>query len=210
MYKDFEYEMKTVSAITGAYKDDTGQRLAELTALAKKYGETTMFKASEVASAEKYAAMAGWGDEYIKAGLKPMLDLATAAGEDLRRTSDIVTDAMTAFHLKPEEMYYDKQSGKMVNATEHFADVMAALATSSNTDVNMAGESAKYSAAIIGAMYSSQGIQDRMHGMEDWAVFQGLMADTGIKASMAGTATRSIFTRLASMQQNADAARDIV
>ena len=59
-YKDFEYEMKTVSAITGAYKDDTGQRLAELTALAKKYGETTMFKASEVASAEKYAAMAGW------------------------------------------------------------------------------------------------------------------------------------------------------
>ena len=105
---------------------------------------------------------------------------------------------------------YKTTAGKTVNATEHFADVMAALATSSNTDVNMAGESAKYSAAIIGAMYSSQGIQDRMHGMEDWAVFQGLMADTGIKGSMSGTATRSIFTRLASMQMNADAARDIL
>ena len=208
-YKDFEYEMKTVSAITGAYRDTSGQRLAELTELAKHYGETTMFKASEVASAEKYAAMAGWGDEYIKAGLKPMLDLATAAGEDLKRTSDIVTDAMTAFHLKPEEMY-KTATGQTVNATEHFADVMAALATSSNTDVNMAGESAKYSAAIIGAMYGSQSIQDRMHGMEDWAVFQGLMADTGIKGSMSGTATRSIFTRLASMQMNADAARDIL
>ena len=208
-YKDFEYEMKTVSAITGAYRDETGQRLADLTNFAKHYGETTMFKASEVASAEKYMAMAGWGDNYIKAGLKPMLDLATAAGEDLRRTSDIVTDAMTAFHLKPEEMY-KTATGQTVNATEHFADVMAALATSSNIDVNMAGESAKYSAAIIGAMYSSQGIQDRMHGMEDWAVFQGLMADTGIKSSMAGTATRSIFTRLASMQMNADAARDIL
>lgn len=208
-YKDFEYEMKTVSAITGAYRDETGQRIAELTDLAKYYGETTMFKASEVASAEKYMAMAGWSDEYIKAGLKPLLDLSMASGEELRRTSDIVTDAMTAFHLKPEEMY-KLSNGQMVSVTERFADVMAALATSSNTDVNMAGESAKYSAAIIGAMYSDQSVQDRMHGMEDWAVFQGLMADTGIKASMAGTATRSIFTRMASMQMNADAARDIL
>ena len=208
-YKDFEYEMKSVSAITGAYRDETGQRLTELTDLAKYYGETTMFKASEVASAEKYMAMAGWSDEYIKAGLKPLLDLAAASGEDLKRTSDIVTDAMTAFHLKPEEMY-KLSNGQMVSVTEHFADVMAALATSSNTDVNMAGESAKYSAAIIGAMYSDQSVQDRMHGMEDWAVFQGLMADTGIKASMAGTANRAIFTRLASMQMNADAAREVL
>ena len=208
-YKDFEYEMKTVSAITGAYRDETGQRLAELTDLAKYYGETTMFKASEVASAEKYMAMAGWSDDYIKAGLKPMLDLSMASGEELRRTSDIVTDAMTAFHLKPEEMY-KLSNGQMVSVTERFADVMAALVTSSNTDVNMAGESAKYSAAIIGAMYSDQSVQDRMHGMEDWAVFQGLMADTGIKASMAGTATRSIFTRMASMQMNAEAAREVL
>lgn len=204
-YKDFEYQMATVQAITGADADQ--QRL--LTARAKELGATTMFKASEVAKAQEYMGMAGWKTPQILAGLPAVLDLATASGEDLARVSDIVTDSMTAFGLKATDVVtiQTEQGAKVVKATDHFADVFAKLATNANTNVSMAGETAKYSAAVVGSLYSSQSVDDKMRAVEDWAQITGIMANAGIKGSMSGTAQRAMLTRLASMQMNANAAR---
>lgn len=108
-------------------------------------------------------------------GIEGVMNLAAASGEDLATTSDIVTDALTAFGLSA------KDSG-------HFADILAAASSNANTNVSMMGETFKYCAPIAGALGFSA---------EDTAEAIGLMANAGIKSSQAGTALRTIMNNLA-------------
>lgn len=173
---EFESSMSSVAAISGA----AGSELAQLTEKAKEMGAKTRFSASESAEAFTYMAMAGWGTADMLGGIEGVMDLAAASGESLGVTSDIVTDALTAFGLAASD------SG-------HFADVLAAASNSANTNVAMLGESFKYAAPVAGALgYSA----------EDTAVALGLMANSGIKASQAGTALRTAITNMASPTEN--------
>jgi TP901 family phage tail tape measure protein len=137
-------------------------------------GEKTKFSASEAAEAMNYMAMAGWKTEDMLSGIEGVMNLAAASGEDLATTSDIVTDALTAFGLSA------KDSG-------HFADILAAASSNANTNVSMMGETFKYCAPIAGALGFSA---------EDTAEAIGLMANAGIKGSQAGTALRTIMNNL--------------
>ena len=121
-YKDFEAAMSQVKAISGATESD----LTKLTDKAKEMGATTKFTAEESAEAFNYMAMAGWKTEDMLNGIEGILSLAAASGEDLGTTSDIVTDALTAFNLSA------KDSG-------HFADVLAQASSNANTNVSMLG-----------------------------------------------------------------------
>lgn len=168
---DFEASMSEVAAISGA----SAEQLDALTEKAKEMGAVTKFSASESAEALKYMAMAGWDTQAMLDGLPGVMNLAAASGEDLALVSDIVTDAMTAFGLQAQE-------------SAHFADVLAKASSSSNTNVAMMGETFKYVAPIAGSLGYS---------IEDTAVAIGLMANSGIKGSQAGTALRSVLTRLA-------------
>lgn len=168
---DFEAGMSEVAAISGA----TGSDLERLTEKAKEMGAATKFSASESADALKYMAMAGWKTEDMLGGIEGIMNLAAASGEDLALTSDIVTDALTAFGLQA------KDSG-------HFADVLAAASSNANTNVALLGETFKYVAPVAGALGYS---------VEDMSVAIGLMANSGIKGSQAGTALRSVLSRLA-------------
>ena len=167
----FDSAMAKVSAVSGA----TGDDLTALRDKAKELGERTKFSASEVADGFTYMAMAGWKTEDMLNGIEGILNLAAASGEDLATTSDIVTDALTAFGMSADE------SGK-------FADILAAASSNANTNVSMMGETFKYVAPVCGSMGISA---------EDAAEAIGLMANSGIKASQAGTALRSILTRIA-------------
>ncbi|MCM1559638.1 MAG: phage tail tape measure protein [Butyrivibrio sp.] len=183
-YKDFEAAMSQVQAISGA----TGSELTRLTNKAKEMGATTKFTAQESAEAFNYMAMAGWKTEDMLSGIEGILSLAAASGEDLATTSDIVTDALTAFNMKAEE------AGR-------FSDVLAAAASNANTTVSGMGETFKYAGSMAGALGYS---------IEDVALMTGLMANTGIKATMAGTALNSIFTRLSTNTNGAaDAMSDL-
>lgn len=168
---DFEAGMSKVSAISGA----AGADFEKLSDKAKEMGAKTKFSATEAASAFEYMAMAGWKTEDMLSGIEGVMDLAAASGESLAVTSDIVTDALTAFGMSA------KESG-------HFADVLAAASSNANTNVSMMGETFKYVAPVAGALGFSA---------EDTAVAIGLMANSGIKAGQAGTSLRSIMTRLA-------------
>ena len=168
---DFDEGMSKVSAISGA----TGQDLQDLRDKAREMGAKTKFSASEAASAFEYMAMAGWKTEDMLGGIEGIMNLAAASGEDLASTSDIVTDALTAFGLSADD------SG-------HFADILAAASSNANTNVSMLGESFKYAAPVAGAL----GIN-----AEDTSVALGLMANAGIKASQAGTSLRTGLTNLA-------------
>ena len=167
---DFESGMSKVAAISGAAGDD----LDALSKKAREMGAKTKFSASEAASAMEYMAMAGWKTEDMLSGIEGVMNLAAASGEDLAATSDIVTDALTAFGLTAQD------SG-------HFADVLAAASSNANTNVSMMGETFKYCAPIAGALGFS---------VEDTAEAIGLMANAGIKGSQAGTALRTIMNNL--------------
>lgn len=168
---DFESSMSNVAAISGA----TGDDLEVLKSKAREMGSQTKFSATEAGDAFGYMAMAGWKTSDMIDGIAGIMNLAAASGEDLATTSDIVTDALTAFGLTASD------SG-------HFADVLAAASSNANTNVSMMGETFKYAAPIAGALGFS---------VEDTAEAIGLMANSGIKASQAGTSLRRIMTALA-------------
>ena len=167
---DFDSAMSRVAAVSGA----TGSDFDSLRDKAREMGAKTKFSATEAADAMNYMAMAGWKTEDMLSGIEGIMYLAAASGEDLATTSDIVTDALTAFGLTAED------SG-------HFADVLAAASSNANTNVSMMGETFKYCAPVAGALGFS---------VEDTAEAIGLMGNAGIKASQAGTSMRSIMTNL--------------
>ena len=176
-YKDFEAAMSQVQAISGSTQSD----LTRLTAKAKEMGATTKFTAAESAEAFNYMAMAGWNAEQMMGGIEGILNLAAASGEDLGTTSDIVTDALTAFGLKASD-------------ATHFSDVLAQASSSANTDVGMMGETFKYVASMAGSL---------SYSIEDVALMTGLMANSGIKSTQAGTSLNSVLTRLATNSSGA-------
>lgn len=72
-------------------------------------------------------------------GIEGIMNLAAASGEDLATTSDIVTDALTAFGLSASD-------------STHFADILAKASSNANTNVGMMGETFKYVAPVAGAL----------------------------------------------------------
>lgn len=181
-FQDFESMMSQVKAISGA----TGQAFDDLTAKAQEMGATTKFTATESAEAFNYMAMAGWKPQQMIDGISGIMSLAAASGEDLGTTSDIVTDALTAFGL---------QAGD----AGHFADVLAQASANANTNVSMLGESFKYVAPVAGAMNYS---------VEDTSLALGLMANASIKGSMAGTALKTSLANMAAPTDSMAAAMD--
>lgn len=175
--KDFEAAMSQVQAVSGADSDE----LEQLTKKAEEMGAATKFTATDSAEAFNYMAMAGWKTEDMLDGISGIMQLAAAANEDLGTTSDIVTDALTAFGLKASD-------------AGMFSDVLAAASSNANTNVSMMGETFKFAASMAGSLGYS---------VQDVALMTGLMANSGIKASMAGTALNSIMTRLSTNTHHA-------
>ena len=178
----FDAGMSKVKAVSGA----TSAEMEKLRAKAKEMGAQTKFSATESAEAFNYMAMAGWKTEDMLDGIEGIMNLAAASGEDLATTSDIVTDALTAFGLSAKD-------------STHFADVLAAASSNANTNVSMMGETFKYVAPVAGALGFS---------VEDVSTAIGLMANSGIKGSQAGTALRSLFTSMAKPTKESAAAME--
>ena len=167
---DFESQMSKVKAISGA----TGEDFEKLKVKAREMGAKTAFSATEAGQAFEYMAMAGWKTEEMLNGIEGIMNLAAASGESLGSTSDIVTDALSAFGMKA------KDSGR-------FADILTAAANNANTNVSMLGESFKYIASTAGAFNYSA---------EDVAIALGIMANAGIKGSQAGTTLNAALVNL--------------
>lgn len=166
----FEASMSDVQAIAGASTSE----IAQLAEKAKELGATTMFTAQQSSEAMSYMAAAGWEASDMLSGMGGVLDLAAASGEDLAMVADIVTNNLTAFGLSAAD-------------SAHFADVLAVAAAASNTDVYSMGETFKNVASVAGAL---------KYSVEDVSVAIGLMANSGIKGSLAGTALKNILTGL--------------
>ncbi|EJD5763068.1 phage tail tape measure protein [Staphylococcus pseudintermedius] len=168
---DFDDSMRKVKATSGA----TGKEFNLLRDKALEMGAKTKFSASESAEALQYMSLAGWDTKDMLNGIDGVMQLAAASGEDLAQVSDIVTDGLSAFGLKAKD-------------SSHFADVLAQTSSKANTDVSGLGEAFKYVAPVAGSFGFS---------VEDTSIALGLMANSGVKASQAGTALKSMMTKLA-------------
>lgn len=168
---DFGARMSEVQAISRS----TGKEMSDLKDKAIEMGAKTKFSANESADAFKFMAQAGWTSSDMISGIDGVMALAAASGEDLALTSGIVTDSLTAFGLSAKD-------------TQMFADTLAMAANATNTSVAEMGDAFKYIAPVAGAMNYS---------VQDTSVALGIMANSGIKASTAGTSLRSLITNLA-------------
>lgn len=163
----FEKSMSNVQALSGA----SGKELEKLEKVAKEYGATTQFSATEAADALGYMALAGWDANQSAAALGGVLNLAAASNMDLAAASDLVTDYMSAFGIEA------KDSAK-------FADTLAYAQANSNTTVQALGEAFKNSAANMKAAG-----QD----VETTTALLAMMANQGLKGSNAGTALTAVM-----------------
>lgn len=179
---DFHYTMATVQAVSGATTDEMGK----LETQAKDYASTTVFMAQDVANAYQVMGQAGWTVDEMLDSMKGTMSLASAAGEDLGETTNIVVDAMTAFG------YGADQAG-------HFADVLARASADTNTSVALLGNSFQACATTAGGMGYS---------IDDVAVALGIMANNGLKAEMSGTALTTALTRMSGANDTAAGAME--
>lgn len=194
---EFEQGMSKVQSISSASAAD----MDKLGKKAKEMGAKTKFSAKESADAFSYMAMAGWDVQKMLGGIEGVMYLAGATGTDLARTSDIVTDAMTAFGLESDKTSKVLKNGVEVevNNTTRFTDILAQTARRANTNTELLGETFKYVAPVAGALG---------YTVEDTATAIGLMANAGIKGSQAGTQLRAAMANLANPSDKQKAMMD--
>lgn len=176
---EYEATMSKVQAITNS----TGAEMQQMSELAMELGAKTSKSATESAEAITYMGMAGWNTQEILSGLPGVINLSIASGEDLARTSDIVTDNLTAFGMSAEDASY-------------YADVLSYSASNANVTVDSLGESLKYVAPVA----TGAGV-----AMEETVAMVSLLGDAGIKGSQAGTTLRSVILNLTGANEKATA-----
>lgn len=153
----------------------------QLGAVARKVGAETQFTAADAARGLDFLAMAGFNAAQAMVALPGVTDLATIANTDLARSTDIATDALGAFNLM------SKDTDQLQRNLARVTDVMAATVTSANTDIEQLFETMKFA----GPVASNAGAS-----IETFSTMAAVMANAGIKGSLAGTAMRTAFVAL--------------
>lgn len=170
-FQDLEYRMSMVRAVSQA----TDEEFIALEQNARDLGATTEYTATEVAGLQlAYARMGFVPDQIIKI-TGATLDLATATGEDLAKSADVVGTTLRGFNLEAEQ-------------TQRVVDVMTQAFNGSSLQLDSFYESMKYVAPIASVANVS---------LEQTSAMLGVLADRGIRGSQAGTALRRIFTEMA-------------
>ncbi|EMD3074689.1 phage tail tape measure protein [Salmonella enterica] len=169
----FDREVARVGALTRLDKSDP--QFAALREQAKKLGAETQFTSRDAASGQAFLAMAGFTPQAIQAALPGVLNMALAGGMDLGESADIGSNILSQFHLDPKEM-------------DRVSDVLTAAFTRTNTDLTNIGEAMKYAGTGMAGLGVS---------VEQTTAMIGVMANVGLRGSIAGTGLQTTFSRLA-------------
>lgn len=140
----------------------------------------TKFTAPEAADAARFMAMAGLDIPMIKSAIAPIADVAAISDTDLGLVADKMTNIMTEFKVAPAKM-------------RNLADMMTKTFTSTNTDMMMLAESLQYAGPM--AFASGQSLAETL-------AMIGIMGNSGIQASMAGTTMRMMLQNLYNPNKN--------
>lgn len=179
---NFETSMLKVKAISGA----AGAEFTALADKAKDLGASTEYTASQVADGMRFLAMAGQSTAEILLAIGPTLDLATVGFLDLGQAADIVTNIMTPFGIEASKI-------------RDVIDTLTITVNNSNTNIQELGEAMKYAGPIASKMGLS---------LEQAAAVMGVLANNGVKASLAGVQLRGLLASLAKPTKQAQQALD--
>lgn len=127
-----------------------------------------------VSDAQEYLALAGYNLEEIQAASGTVVAAQRATGESMQLVSDIATDTASSY-------------GYMANEIDFVTDRMVYTTTAFNTNFAQMGEAMKYVAPVA----KNAGLE-----FADLNAYIGVAANSGIKASQAGTALRAMFLRI--------------
>lgn len=178
-FADLEDQVRRNKAIMGATAAEENMLMAQT----RELGRSTIFTAQEVAQAQMYQAMAGMKTNEVLELTPKLLKLSIASGEDLASTSDLLTDNISAFGLTLQD-------------ADRFMDVMAATANNTNTSIAQLGEAYKYVAST----------SKNFESLEETNIILGLLADSGLKGSIAGRNLAAIYARLSKTTPDMDKA----
>ena len=170
-FAQFEKGMTRVGAVTNSLGTTA---FAGLTERAQELASKTEFTARQVADAMGFMGMAGMSTNQIFDATPAVLQLASAGMVDVARAADTVTNIMSGYGLEAKDL-------------QETNNILVATFTNSNTSLESLGETFKYAGPIA----KSAGLS-----LKQTAAIIGLMGNSGIQASMAGTALRTTLNRL--------------
>jgi hypothetical protein len=168
---EFEYQMARVAAISGSAAGE----LERLTAKAEELGSKTIFTARSVGQLQEEFAKLGFSAQEINQVTESTLSLAQVTGASLPRSAEIAGATLRTFGLEASKI-------------EHVNDIVAVAISRSALDFESFAETMKYA----GSQAAVSGIS-----LEQLSAAMGVLANTGVKGSIAGTRLRMIFAKLA-------------
>ncbi len=184
----FEQTMVNAAAKFGPEIQKGTEQFKLLAEAARKTGKETEFTAVQSAQALNFLAMAGFNAEQSIAALPGVVDLATAANIDLAAATDIATDTLGALGLATKDPIQLSKNLARVN------DVLAKTTTTANTNMEQMFEAITESGPIATSAGAS---------IETLSSLIGILANSGIKGSNAGTTLKNVFVRLAAQTPKA-------
>lgn len=171
VFQEFDDKMRLVKAVTGA----VGTEFDMLTAKAKKLGRETRFTAGQVSEGMISLGRMGFSSKEIDASIASVMNLSTATGTELATASEIAANNMRVFGMRAEEM-------------TDAADILTVTANGSAQNLVDLGEALK----MAGPHAKNAGSD-----LKETCAALGILANMGIKGSLAGTALGKSFKRLA-------------
>lgn len=166
---DFEQQLATVQAVSGA----TTEQMGRIKAASEELGKSTRYNATQAAEGFEILARAGLDTENSLKTIPSVLALAQGNSLELAEAAGYVTKAVQGMGLSFDD-------------SARVADVMAKASASANTDVAGLGAALSYAAPSAAALGVS---------IEETAAYIGKFADAGVDASRAGTAFNSILSQ---------------
>lgn len=167
---DFGKALSTLKAITG----QTSEELVVLSDQAKELGSSTQFTAIQVLGLQTELAKLGFTVRDIENSTPAILDLAASLEVDLASAAEFAGSVVRSFGLTTEE-------------TQRVVDVMALSTSSSALNFEALRESLK----LVAPTSRATGVS-----IEKTAALLGVLANNGLKGSIAGTGLSKTFIEL--------------
>ena len=176
-FAGFDDKMRLVQAVTSS----TGETFAQLTQTAQRLGRETSFTAQQVADAMIALGRMGFDPSEIEASISSVLNLSRATGTELAESADIAANSLRIFGL---------EASKMVDVS----DILTATANGSAQTLTDLFEGLK----MAGPQAAAAG-----ETIDELCASLGIMANMGIKGSLAGTALRKAYVQFADVDVQA-------
>ncbi len=170
-FADFDDQMRTARAVSGA----TSTEFRAMTETAEKLGRETSYTAKQVAEGMTSLGRMGFKADEINAAIPAVLDLARATGTELGDAAEIAANNMRVFGIASSDM-------------AKVSDILTATANGSAQTLSDLAEGLK----MAGPQAAAAGDDIR-----NVSAALGVLANMGIKGSLAGTALRKAYSQFA-------------